>query len=350
MPSAPCLSRALTSALIALALSTLGFSASLRAQMTPELLKQASGRPLPSSDLPAGSLSVRIFRGTVTNNVAGQNVDVTVDGKLRTLTTDTSGRIELSGLKNGTHVKAVAVVDGERLVTDDIVIGSTGIRVMLVATDPEAATRAEESRRFAAAPPVNGTIVFGPESRVVMELRDDRLNVYYLFDIQNAAKSPVDIGGPVILDLPAEARGAALMEGSTKQARVGGTRVTVLGPFAPGTTTLQLAFELPYGGDTARISQRLPVALPQVIAIVGQTGGLDLKSPQISNKREVTDQGDRIIAGTGPALQAGQTLQLEVTGLPHHPAWPRYVALGIAGSIMTLGIWAAIVAPRRRTA
>jgi hypothetical protein len=95
----------------------------------------------------------------------------------------------------------------------------------------------------------------------------------------------------------------------------------------------------------------LPANLPQVIVIVGQTGGLDLTSPQLTNKRELTDQGDRIIAGTGPALSAGQTLELAVTGLPHHALWPRYLALALAGSVMMLGIWAAVVAPpRRRTA
>ena len=101
----------------------------------------------------------------------------------------------------------------------------------------------------------------------------------------------------------------------------------VLGPFAPGTTPLQVAFELPYSGDTARVEQRIPAALPQVIIIVAQLGGLDVQSAQIAQKREVSDQGERIIAATGPALAAGQTLTFDVSGLPHHPVWPRYLAL-----------------------
>jgi hypothetical protein len=321
------------------------------AQMTPELLKQASGQPLPSPDLPAGTISFRLFRGMVTKNIVGQKVDLTVDGKARTMTTDSAGRVEVSGLASGTRVKATTVVDGERLESQEITIGTTGIRVMLVATDPDAAKAEAGNKALAVGPPAKGSVVFGPESRVVMEMRDDRLNVYYLFDIQNAQQTPVDIGGPILLDLPKEARGASLLEGSTKQATAAGTRVTVLGPFAPGATNVQVAFELPYSGGTARLTQRLPANLPQVIVIVGQTGGLDLTSPQLTNKRELTDQGDRIIAGTGPALSAGQTLELAVTGLPHHALWPRYLALALAGSVMMLGIWAAVVAPpRRRTA
>jgi hypothetical protein len=178
----------------------------------------------------------------------------------------------------------------------------------------------------------------------------DRLNVYYLFDILNTARSPVDIGGPLILDLPREARGPSLMQDSSKQATVNGPRVTVLGPFAPGTTPVRVAFELPHSG-TAEVASRLPAALPQVIVIVAQAGGIDLVSPQITAKRSVTDQGEPILVGTGPAMAAGQMLTVEITGLPHHAVWPRYLALALAGSAMSAGIWAAAVAgPRRRAA
>ena len=189
---------------------------------------------------------------------------MTVDGQARTMTTDASGRVELSGLKPGTHVKAVTTVDGERLESQDITIASSGIRVMLVATDPEIAKRAAEDRQLAKGPAAKGTVVFGPESRIIFEMHEDRLTGYYLFDIENSSRTPVDIGGPLMLDLPREARGASALDGSTKQATIGGTHVVVLGPFAPGTTPLQVAFELPYSGGTARVEQRMPAALPQV--------------------------------------------------------------------------------------
>jgi hypothetical protein len=314
-------------------------------------LKQVSGRPLPSTDLPPGNLSVRVIRGSLANNIAGAKVELTVDGKPQTLTTDASGRVQLSGLKPGAHVKARTTVDGESLESEDITIAASGIRVMLVATDPDAAKRAAEDQRLAKGPAAKGTVVFGPESRIIMEMREDRLTAYYLFDIQNSSRTPVDIGGPLQLDLPREARGASALQGSTKQATIGGTHVTVLGPFAPGSTPLQIAFELPYAGAVARVDQRMPAALPQVIVIVAQLGGLDLQSKQITQKREVTDQGDRIIAGTGPAIPAGQTLSFEVSGLPHHPLWPRYLALTLAGAVVTVGITAAIKGrPRRREA
>jgi hypothetical protein len=316
---------------------------SLRAQMD---LSQVSGRPLPSADLPAGTLTIRVVRGAITNNVAGQAVEVTVDGATRHLTTDASGHIQISDLKPGAHVKAVAVVDGQPVESQDITIGTTGIRVMLVAGLPAGAPGAPGASP--AGPPVKGEIAFGPESRIVAELVDDRLMVYYLLDLVNSGSSPLDPGAPVVIDLPAEAHSAGLMQDSTKQAIVAGARVTVTAPFAPGSTPVRVAFELPTPSGTVHVSSKLSARLPQVIVILGQSGGLDLASPQFKGTRELTDQGQRIVVATGPGVAPGQPLDFDITGVPHHPTWPRYLALTLAGSLVTAGLWGAFSAPRRR--
>src|SRR5205814_1770372 len=143
----------------------------------------------------------------------------------------------------------------------DFKIGSTGIRVMLVASDsnapngpPNAAPGAPAA--VAAGPALKGTVVFGPESRIVAEMSEDRLNVYYLMDVVNNSQVPVDIGGPLIIDLPREARGAALLPDSSKQATVNGARVIVLGPFAPGSTHVRAGFELPTSVGVAHVSSK----------------------------------------------------------------------------------------------
>jgi hypothetical protein len=313
-------------------------------------LRQVSGQPLPSPDVPVGTVTVRVIRGSVTNNVVGQAVDVMVDGSKRTLTTDQNGRVQVSGLRPGTQVKAVAVVNGERVESKEFAIGGTGIRVMLVASDPNAPAAGAPGPAAPAGSVQKGAVAFGPESRVVAEMAEDRLNVYYLMDVVNGATAPVDIGGPLTLELPAEARAASLLADSTKQATVNGTHVIVLGPFAPGATKVRVGFELPTSGGVAHIASPIPAALPQVIVIVAQTGGLDLVSPQLTAKRELTDEGQRILVGTGPSLQAGQTLQVDITGVPHAAVWPRYLALTLAGSIMIAGIWAAAAGQPARAA
>jgi hypothetical protein len=311
--------------------------------------QEISGVPLPTSDEPVGTVSVRVIRGDFSHNLANQPVEFTIDGRTRTVRTDENGRAAVSGLKAGSQVRAVAVVDGERLESQDITIGGSGIRVVLVATDPEAAKRAAEAARLAAGPAVKGMVVFGPESRVVAEMHEDQLNIFYVLDILNTARTPVDIGGPLQMKLPTEARGASVLEGSAKQATVSGAYLTVSGPFAPGSTTVQVGYELPYSGGTAQVTQTWPAPLQQVTVLVAQSGGLDLQSPEITAKQQLTDQGQPLIFGSGPALPAGKPLTLEISGLPHHALWPRYAALGVASSVMALGIWAAVFpAPRRR--
>ncbi|HUL71947.1 MAG TPA: hypothetical protein VLT86_02540 [Vicinamibacterales bacterium] len=310
--------------------------------------KQISGVPLPAADLPAGAVSVRVVRGAFTNNVTNQAVEFTVDGKRQTKTTDAQGRVELTGLTPGTKIRAVTVVDGERLESQEITMAASGIRVVLVAIDPEAAKREAEDKRLAAGPAVKGMVVLGSESRVIAEFSDERLNIFYVLQILNTARTPVDTGGPFVVDLPREAQGAALMDGSSPRATVTSGRLTVTGPFPPGPTTVQLAYELPYSTGTARIDQTWPAELQEVTVLVQQIGGLGLESPQLTAKQDINDQGQALILGSGPLLPAGKPMTIEITGLPHHALWPRYTALALAGLILTAGVWAAAVPARRR--
>jgi hypothetical protein len=327
-----------------------GVATTAAAQQMPNP-KEISGVPLPAQDLPAGTISVRVVRGSFTSNLTNQPVEITVDGRTQTKKTDESGRVQVTGLKPGTKVRAVTVVDGARLESQEITIGATGIRVVLVGVDPEAEKRAAEDRALAAGPAIKGVVVFGPESRIIAEMADDRLNIYYILDILNTARTPVDPGTPIIVDLPHDARGASLMEGSAPAATVKGSRLTVTGPFPPGSTSAQVAFELPYDGGTARVEQLWPAAVSQVTVLVAQTGELGLQSTQLTTKQVMNDQNLPVIFGSGPALQAGKTLTFEITGLAHHARWPRYVALTLSGLILSAGLWAAFgPASRRRVA
>ena len=203
-----------------------------------------------------------------------------------------------------------------------------------MATDPEAEKRAAEGGALAAGPAVKGVVVFGQESRVIAELSNDRLNIYYDLEIVNTARTPVDIGGPLLIDLPRDARGSTVLDGSTPQATANGPRITVVGPFAPGARPSRSAFELPLLGGTASHRAGLARGTAQVMVIVAQTGDLDLRSPQLTTSGTITDQGQPLMFGRGPAMAGGQTLTLEITGLPYQARWPRYVALSLAGVIM----------------
>ena len=322
-----------------------------QAQVAMPNPKDMSGSVLPVTDIPVGTVSVRLIRGGFDKNIAGQAIEFLVDGQSRTAKTDESGRAQVSGLARGTRVRAVTTVDGERLESQEALVDQSGLRIILVATDPDATARAAEDKTLAEAPAVKGTVVLGPESRIVAQMANDELTLFYVFQILNSARTPVDIGGPLIFDLPREARGATVLEGSSPMATANGARVTVLGPFAPGATNVDVAFGLPYTGGTVTVDQRFPAALQQATVLVEQIGGLGLESAQLPSKQDVSDQGQRLVVATGPGLAAGQALTFQLSGLPHHPVWPRYLALALAALFVSAGIWGAFVGgPRRRVA
>jgi hypothetical protein len=322
------------------------FGSSLQAQMPN--FREMSGRPLPSPDVPPGSLTVRVARGSFEKVVAGHLVDVNVDGESRTVTTGADGRALVSGLRTGNTVRVSTMLDGTRLDSQPIPIGLTGMMVALIGVDAEADAAAAAAPAAPAIPTVKGTVSLGQESRVIVELAENALRIFYVLEIVNAGDAPVDIDGPLIFDLPTEARGVAMLEDSTKQATANGPRIIVTGPFAPGPTVAQVAYELPYRGATARLEQVWPAQLQQLTLLVEQRGTIEIESPQITARNMVDSNGQPLIFASGPAIAAGQALTVNISGLPHHPTWPQWVAFALAMAVIGWGIWGAVTAPARR--
>ena len=298
--------------------------------------KQMSGIPRPVDDLPKGAISVRLIRGELSNNIAGHPVELRVGSDVRTVKTDEAGRAQFNDVPPGATVKASADVDGEHLESQEFPAPAEGgIRLMLVATDKAKAAAA------AAAPAVTGHVVIGDQSRIVIQPREEALEVYYLLDIANNAKSPVNTAAPFEFDMPDGARGCGIMQGSSPQAAVNNAHVIVQGPFAPGSTFVQVACELPAETGSVEIEQRFPAALAHLAVVVKKTGDTTLRSPQLKEQRELPADGEVFIAATGGAVAAGQPIELTVGGVPHHSPTPRRVALGLAIAIALAGVWAA---------
>jgi len=304
------------------------------------------GRAIPAQELANGTVTVRVVREAIGNNVPGQQVSVTVGGTTRTATTDAQGRAEFTDLpKDGANAIAEVTVDGETLVSQPFAVPTSGgLRVILVAGIAKAAERKKQEEAAAAAqPPTKGIVVLGGNSRVLMQFNNDALDVYYILEIVNSARTRVDTGGPLVIDLPRGATGATALEGSSKTATVTETKITVAGPFASGTTTVQAAFRMPYSGGDLTMTQTWPVAFQQVIVGVQKVGDLRVASPQLTQTSDVrTENGDLFVLGNGPALPAGGTLTLTLSGLPFHNTTPRYVTLAIAAGLLAFGAWLAV--------
>ncbi len=88
--------------------------AARRAQAMPDAA-QMSGMPLPAGELPNGTVTVRLVRERMGNNVPGQEVAlITPDGRV-TAVTDAQGRAEFTSVPPGTPVTAEATLDGETI-------------------------------------------------------------------------------------------------------------------------------------------------------------------------------------------------------------------------------------------
>lgn len=339
MTSAPAL--ALAAALLIAAPATLQAQPPAGVQM-PDA-RQMSGVPLPVADLAPGTVTVRVVRGTMANVMAGQTVDLTGGSSPLSAKTNDAGRAEFTGLTPGTRVKASATVNGERLDSQEFTVPSAGgVRVALVATDPAMQKPAQGGGQVAQAPAQAGTVVLGERSRFVIEMGDEALNVFSLFDIVNSASSPVQPAQPVVFDLPATALGAGMLDGSTPQAVVAGKQVRVNGPFPPGSTLVQFGYSLPIDGGSLTVEQRLPIGLNQVSVMAQKVGGMALQSPQIAEHRDMPLQGETFIVAKGPAVAAGQTVSLTFNGLPHPAVWPRNLALVVAVVVLGAGVWGSL--------
>ena len=305
--------------------------------------RQMSGIPMPTPDVPAGSLSVRLVRGELTNNIAGHRVELHAGARTEAATTDENGRAVFSGLQPGASVHALAEVDGQRIESQSFnVPPDVGVRLVLVA-GLAAAPGAPPAG--APMPPVAaGEVVFAGDSRIQIEFDDDALEVFYLLDLVNPSAAPVTPKTELVFELPEGAQAAAMLEGSSTQATVRGRAVSITGPIAPGTTPVRLAFGLAPAGPDRVVVQKLPASWAQVQVIMTRAGAARISSPQFSSANEMAGEGQSFILGTGGALAANQELTLALSGLPNRSRWGRNVSLGLAALLLLTGAWAAMSA------
>ncbi len=303
----------------------LGFPAAADSQIPMPDPSEMSGLPLPSSDLPDASVSVRLIRSQLSNNITDHPVDLHNDEAVLTVSTDEFGRALFEGLEAGSTVSVSTQVGDEELVSRRFAVPTLGgVRVMLVA-------EASPPSLPTAVAPGSGMISFGGDTRWVVEMSDEAVEVYYLLEAVNDGGIPVLSTVPVAFDLPYGAQGGVLLEGSTSQARIDGRRVSVAGPFQPGRTPINLAYVLPYSGGDLTIEQTLPVAVDQVAIVAEKHGDMRMTSPQITQSREMNAAVGRFMVGGGPRLAANETLSISLVGLPHHSVIPLRVALVLVG-------------------
>jgi hypothetical protein len=313
--------------------------------------RQMSGIPMPSGDVPAGSVSVRLVRGDLSNNIVGHPVELHAGASVQTMKTDENGRSIFSGIAAGVEVHAVAIVDGEHLESQPFSLPPAGgVRLVLVAgagTASPGASTGRAATRTIAPPPVAvapGEVVFAGDSRIQIEFEDDTIEVFYLFDLVNPALSPVNPKSELTFQLPEGAEQAAMLEGSSTQAVIRGRTVSISGPFAPGSTPVRLAFSLAPAGPERAIAQTLPAPWTRVQVIMTRAGLAQVSSPQFATASEMGGDGQSFMLGTGGPLAANQELAMSFNGLPSRSHWGRYTSVALAFLVLALGVYGAMSA------
>jgi hypothetical protein len=304
--------------------------------------RQMSGIPRPDPQLQTGVVTVRVIRGSFDNPIVSLTVELAGPSPAMRATTDDAGRAEFKGVPAGTRVKAVATIAGERIESQEFSMpASGGIRLALVAAGPAGSPSAPPAAAADPGPVQPGNVLLGEDSRFIFEMGDDGLSVFYVLQITNSSQTRVQPSTPVVFELPAMARGAAVLQGSAPDARVVGRRLEIRGPFAPGNTLVQVAYTVPFGNADLVIEQPLPIELKHVAVVAQKVGDMQLTSPQVREQQAMPANGNFYIAGRGGAVAANSVLRFAFSGMPHASVWPRNLALGLALLILAGGAWSA---------
>ena len=294
--------------------------------------RQMSGLPLPVAELADGTITVRVIRGQLSNNVPDHPVELWQGDTSIIVNTDAAGRATFLTLNPGAEVYAVTELDGHRIESQRFAVpGRGGVRLMLVGEGDAAPT----------APAEAGRVTFGGDSRVIVELTEESVEVYYIFDVVNLGDAPVEPRELIVLELPQGAVSTTVLQDSSPRTRVDGRRVELPGPFSPGATPLRVAYVVPYTGGSLALSQVVPADFEAFFLMLEKWGDMDVASDLIA--RRVEDElGDRTyIFGAGPRVPQGSSFSFELSGLPHHSRVPGTLSIIVGLVILGIGGWGA---------
>jgi hypothetical protein len=307
-------------------------------------VRQMSGIPMPVGDLQTGSVVVRVVRGTVSDILVGQPVELQLGDKTQTAKTDANGHAQFDGLAAGANARVSSVIDGRRVDSQPFQVpASGGMRLILAGVTSAAAAPAGGNQIAAAA----GDVLIGGDSRIQIEFDDDAVTVFYIFEIVNAGSTPVSPKTEVAFDLPEGAQQPTVLEGSSTQATLRGRRVLIAGPFAPGTTPVQIAFGLPPAGRERVMTQSLPITWARVQVSATKLAGLSISSPQFASTSESVGDTHAFLLGAGGVLEAGKPVSISLSGLPSRSRVGRYLAIVLAIIVLMGGVWGAAAAGAR---
>jgi hypothetical protein len=338
----------------ALAAGLLG--AAPTAAQVPDLTSM-SGIPLPMTDVPAGTASVRVVRFDMAHPVVALEVTLhpTGAGQVRRLKTDSTGRATFESLGHDEFV-ARTTVDGRELRSQPFRAGaSTGVRMLLVAPAAPGAKPAAPAPAAASIPAVGelppghppiddqgdvddheghdhgagdpapptslpggpmttdpGRLSLASGSEIIIDFIEDAVRVTQVFLLRN--DGPTFDPGPrgLVFRLPEGVSEVSVPKRGPRLRVEGKEAVVVPGPIGPGETRVAAQYAITYKHGT---TLAIPVPVRSDGLLVGhRPTGLTVDVAGYQQRDEVdTPQGGRFTVYRLGNLPAGATVTIALT-------------------------------------
>jgi hypothetical protein len=247
---------------------------------------QMSGIPLPAPELPNGTVSVRVVRERMGNNIAGHPCRSPAAGQTWTGTTDAQGRAEFTGFPAGARVVATTTVDGECWSRRSFRAAGAACASRWSPGHRRQAERERAAAEAAAQEPARqGMVVLGGQSRVILEFQNDVLHrLLPARHRQQRAHAHRHRRAARFIVLPQARTGATLLQGSSTQATCAAIDDASPAPSRPASHSVQVGFSMPYAATTT-LTQQWPAAFEQLFVAVEKVGNLQISSPQFPRRR-----------------------------------------------------------------
>ena len=177
---------------------------------------------------------------------------------------------------------------------------------------------------------------------MMLDVEDEYLPVTEVIIVVNAGKKTVisrdATSGTYHVSLPEGAKDVRFVNGfDEKTSAAAKGKVVFAGPFHPGQKRFTVQYSIPFSEETLLIDRRLDYDAAAMDFIFPDLDSLDtlVSSKDYSTQRR-TAMGRRVYQMLSAAnRKAGDTLNVEITGLPVRPANPfKWPALVIAGIIV----------------
>lgn len=312
----------------------------------PPMLGIRAGKVEGKSDLPAGSVDLRVL-GPDGQPVPGVRVSLGhVEHKASGVefvdaVSDASGRAHFDKLPTGASIEYAAVIerDGMRVGTDAFTLddkhGAAGELRIPGRTHDLSVLRVSAS------------------SRMMIELREDALGVLQNLVVENTSDKIFDPGpGGLLIPLPDGFTGAEKLPGGSDVEIKEGSGVLVRSPLPPtqspsAVTQVRVGFVLSTHESSAfEIVQPMPLGMQGGLVLVPAEYRVRLSAVGLrARPAERDDSGNELRLYDLDQVAPGQALHLTVHDLPTHDDVGKWIAGGLVALLIALGI-VAVARPR----